>query len=333
MASFSHLPAELMEYVYAYLEQPAFYAVCQLNKSLHALAIPFLYRNVDLYIQAGNKVPRIDWFCLNVSKDQRLAARVESIRMGPSPEEDVKEGQRWIPRDRHFDDTAMFELAMKTLDGESLVSKGDYLRDALHMREYAAYAALILVVLPNLRALQIADFKTASLDHVHTALRNLKPGEAWNRRQASDNLMDRLSSIKSVTFNVDRLRGLAYPKATTRFDLGPILNLPGIQELEFSIPDIVSRGLGMGHGAIFHASPLWQARSGQPNSNMLQQLSNISRLVIRHSDAALGGLRPLLQATCQLQSLTYDFFYDNKERADAPTGTFLMPNSTRFTIC
>lgn len=315
MASFSHLPAELMEYVYAYLEQSALYAVCRLNKSLHALAIPFLYRNVDLYIKSGDRLPRIDWFCLNISKDQRLAARVESLRLGPSSEEEVKEGQRWIPRDRHFDDTAMFELAMETLDGESLVSKGDYLRDALHMREYAAYAALILVVLPNLRALHIADFKTASLDHVHTALRNLKSGEEWNRRHASDNLMQRLSTIKSVTFNVDRQCGLAYPRGTTRFDLGPMLNLPGIHELEFSIPDMARRGLTTGNGAIFQ-----QSRFDSPST---VKLSNITRLVIRHSDAALLSLQPMLQATLQLRSLTYDFFYDCTERSDVPSGMFV----------
>jgi hypothetical protein len=92
MATFSHLPSELVEYINSYLAQSELYAVCQLNRGLHALAIPFLYRNVDFYIRSAKKVPRIDRFCMNVLKDQRLAARVETIRLGPSPDEDVKLG-------------------------------------------------------------------------------------------------------------------------------------------------------------------------------------------------------------------------------------------------
>jgi hypothetical protein len=319
MASFLHLPAELVEYVYSYLEQPALYAVSRLNKSLHALAIPFLYRNVDLYIRSGVRIPRIDRFCLNISKDQRLAARVESIQLGPSPEEEVKSGQHWIPRDRHFDDTAMFKLAMRTLENESLVSKGDYLRDALLMREYGAYAALILVVLPNLHALHMADFKTASLDHVHAALRNLKSGEDWNSRHASDSLMRRLSGINTVTLNVDRLSGIAYDKDTTRFDLVPVLNLPSIQELEFCIPDGGRRRTVAGGPALAGIN-LWQNRFNLPNTG---NLANITRLIIRHSDAALQNLQPMLKGTVQLQSLTYDFFFDCNERTDAPQGTLM----------
>jgi hypothetical protein len=93
MATFSHLPAELVEYIYSYLVQPDLYTVCRLNKGSHALAVPFLYRNVDLYIRSAKRIPRIDWFCMNIAKDQRLAARVETIRLGPSPDEDVKLGK------------------------------------------------------------------------------------------------------------------------------------------------------------------------------------------------------------------------------------------------
>ena len=38
MATFSHLPAELVEYIYIYLAQPDLYAVSQVNKGSHALA-------------------------------------------------------------------------------------------------------------------------------------------------------------------------------------------------------------------------------------------------------------------------------------------------------
>ncbi|KAH5616351.1 hypothetical protein HBI45_011260 [Parastagonospora nodorum] len=318
MASFTHLPAELMEYVYSYLDQPALYAVCQLNRRLHALVVPFLYRHVDLFIRSGDKLPRIDRFCLNVTKHRRLARRVISIRLGPSPEEDVREGQRWITRDNHFDDEAMYGLAMKTLEGESLVSS-DYLRDALLMREYAAYAALILIVLPKLHSLHLADFKTASIHHVHAALRSLKPTGERNTRHASDNLMQRLSGIKTVTFNVDKLSGLAYRKSTARFDVEPVLNLPNVQELEFSIPDVNRHNtLGV---PFQHITP-WRSQHGLHNP---ENLANITRLVIRHSDADLQNLQPMLNGSTRLQSFTYDIFYDCNERANAPQVSRTLP--------
>jgi hypothetical protein len=173
MATFSHLPAELVEFIYSSLGQRDLYAVSQLNRNLHDLVIPFLYRNVDLFIRPGDKVPRIDWFCMNISKDPRLASRVETIRFGPSPDEGVKEGQRWVPRDSHFDDNIMFDLAMKALENESLVARGDYLKDAIIMREYAAYAAMIILVLPSLQALHIADCKPYRLSFgcvIHSCL-------------------------------------------------------------------------------------------------------------------------------------------------------------------
>lgn len=311
MATFSHLPAELVEYICSYLSQPDLYAVCRLNKSLNALAIPFLYRHVDLYISEGDKIPRIDRFCLNISKDQRLARRVESIRLGPSSEGDVKTGQRWLPRDSHFDDDAMYSLAMKALEDESLVPKGDYLRDALLMREYAAYAAMIMMILPSLQQFHIADFDRASLDHLHTALRNLRTEASWNNRHASESLMVRLGRISSATFNIDHASGVAYPREKTRFNLEPILNLPGLSQLEISIPGGIERRT-RNFGA---AMSVW-------NSTYLgtrtHKLENITRLVIRNSEPALNLLRPLLTDTVQLQSLTYEFFYDCNERDDAP---------------
>jgi hypothetical protein len=107
MAAFSHLPVELVEWIYSYLPQPSLYAAAQVNKGSHALAVPFLYRHVDLFIQPGDRIPRIDWFCMNILRDTRLAAYVETIRLGPSSHEGVKEGQRWLPRDTQFDDGLM----------------------------------------------------------------------------------------------------------------------------------------------------------------------------------------------------------------------------------
>ena len=131
MAAFSYLPTELVEYILSYLSQPDLSAISQANKSLHALTLPFLYRHVDLFIPPGDKLPRIDRFCLNIIDDSRLAGRVESIRLGLSPHEGVKDGQHWLPMDKHFDNRVMFEKAMKALNNETLVSAGDYLRDAI----------------------------------------------------------------------------------------------------------------------------------------------------------------------------------------------------------
>jgi hypothetical protein len=145
--------------------------------------------------------------------------------------------------------------------------------------------------------------KCGSLEHLHTILRNLNPGADWNRRHASDNLMQRLSSISALTFNVDTLSGVAYPSDTSRFSLEPQLNLSGIKRLEFSIPDGQERG---GAGAI------WSQSHRLISS---QRTIILTTLIIRHSSSALRSLQPLLASVPQLQSLTYDFFYDCKDRA------------------
>jgi hypothetical protein len=215
-------------------------------------------------------------------------------------------GQHWLPRDGHFDDDAMSKLAAETLDNESLVAKNDYLKDALLMREYAAYAALIFMVLPSLRALNIADFNCATLDHLHTALRNLIPGPHWNSRHPSDGLKQRLSLVNSVSFNVDMLSGVAYPRHMTRFNLDPLLNLPCVHNLELSVPDGSERQFPTRIGLVFN------------DRNIGANPTNITRLVVRHSEPALRSLQQLLSATVQLETFTYDFFYDRKERADVP---------------
>ena len=202
----------------------------------------------------------------------------------------------------------MKTLITSVLDNESLVLRGDYLRDALLMREYAAYAALILMVLPSLRELRLADFNCASLDHLHTILHNLNPGSDWNRRHASDPLLQRISSISAVSFNVDDSSGVAYPRWIGRFSLEPLLNLSSVKELSFSIPDGHERRILAGA-----VPPFTSKVTIRP-----EQMMNITSIVIRHSDSAFITLESLLRAATQLRSLTYDFFYDCKEREDVP---------------
>jgi hypothetical protein len=178
------------------------------------------------------------------------------------------------------------------------------------MREYAAYAALILLVLPSLQELHIADTNCASIDHVHTALRNLNPARNlntpsdWSRRRASEALMKRLTSIKTVYFNFNKLSGIVYASDTSRYSLEPILKLPNIEELEFSVPDGVEPRVPL--GGPNHAF-MFSQRSRLINK---VEATNITKLVVRHSVSALQSLQPLLGATPQLLSLTYDFYYD-----------------------
>lgn len=174
------------------------------------------------------------------------------------------------------------------------------------MREYSAYATLILLVLPNLQHLDLADFKCASLDHLHTTLRNLDAGSSYNSRRPSQVLLNRLSSIKQVSLNVDRLSGMVYSRELGRSTLDHVLNLPGITRLEFSVPDSQEPGTNIMH-------------LGQPGFHSRQLVTNIrptniTILVIRHSGPLLHILHSLLGCTPQLKSLTYDMFYDCKDR-------------------
>lgn len=130
MASFSSLPTELAEHIISYLPQPGLYAVCQVNKRLHQLTIPFLYRHIDLLIPHGVKLPRIDWFCLNVINDNQKAARVESIRLGLSSREDAEtSGLRFLPHDIHMDYEKLVQKANHILSCETMIGTEDFFRD------------------------------------------------------------------------------------------------------------------------------------------------------------------------------------------------------------
>ena len=175
------------------------------------------------------------------------------------------------------------------------------------MREYSAYATLVLLILPNLEQLVVADYSCATLDHVHTALRNLDGRAGWNGRQASQALLQRLSTIKKISLNFDRLSGLAYPNDPSGSALDHLLNLPGITQLEFSIC----------HEPAFRRPRfLGGLNNPMPQSQLINHVrcTNISTLVIRHSGPVLGNLVSLLECTPQLQSLTYAILFDCKVR-------------------
>src|SRR5690242_16556158 len=311
MTSFSHLPAELVELFASYLAQRELCAFSRVNKSLNSLVLPFLYRYIDLIIRPGESMPRIDIFCYNILKDSRRAARVERLSLGPSSENGVKDGQRWLPRDRHFDDEALYRLAMAALDEEPLVTSEDYLRDAIMQREYSAYATLLVLVLPTLQQLDIADFAYSTMDRLLTVLRNLDADRTWNQRQPSPALLERLACIKTASCNIDRRSGLPYPDGKGLVYLDHILNLSGLEALEFSVTDTqaeMSRAVNL--GGLGH----W------PNRLLVSRVrtTNITKLVIRHSTSCALSVRRLLACTPQLTSFTWDIAYDCFDRQQAP---------------
>ena len=57
----------------------------------------------------------------------------------------------------------MFKKAMDAMSQETLVTASDFLKDAIGMREYSAYAALIILTLPFLRSLHVADYKSPTI--------------------------------------------------------------------------------------------------------------------------------------------------------------------------
>ncbi|KAF1926673.1 uncharacterized protein M421DRAFT_67247 [Didymella exigua CBS 183.55] len=299
MAPFAGLPTELVEFIASYLAQQDLYAVSRVNKSLHTLAAPYLYQHVDLVIHAGERMPRIDRFCLNILNDPRRAARIETLRLGPSSAEGVKEGQRWLPREKCFDDEAMYQKALTVLDDEPLITSGDYLRDAILQREYSAYATLIVLTASALRQLEISDFRYSTMDRLHTILRNLDTERAWNQRHASPALLGRLTRIKAVSCNVDRTAGIPYPDEKGYVYLDQVLNLPGLEILEL-----------FNTGALTHG----------PTRPLITQVraTVITKLIVRHSSSCALAVRPLLACTPQLLSFTWDIAYDCHDRKDAP---------------
>ncbi|XPS90592.1 hypothetical protein M3J09_000031 [Ascochyta lentis] len=312
MATFPLLPAELVEFIASYSAQADLHALSRVNRSLSTLAMPYLYRHVDLVIPPGERMPRIDRFCFNILNDSRRAARVETLRLGPSSADGVKEGQRWLPKDKNFDDEAMYEKAMVALSDETLITNEDYLRDAIIQREYSAYATLVLLTLPTLQQLDIADFAYATMDRLHTVLRNLDAERVWNQRHASSALLMRLSCIKTVSCNFDKQTGLAYPEDKSRVNLDQVLNLPGLESLEFSLSERqaqLSRAFNPGLMAPQNRQLVSRVRS-----------THITRLVVRHSTSCALAVRPLLACTPQLKSFACDIAYDCHDRNEAPDG-------------
>ncbi|KAF1834646.1 hypothetical protein BDW02DRAFT_525059 [Decorospora gaudefroyi] len=309
MASLSDLPVELVDNIVLYLSQPGLYSVIRVNKGLYTSVVPILYRHVDLFIPPGNALPRIDRFCLAIITDSRKTRQVESVRLGLCPIEGVQGGQRWLPPDKNFDDQSMLEKAVDVLRQEMrrepLVATANYLRHAIVMREYSSYAVLILLLLPSLRRLDVADEKSATLDYLHTILRNMDSATIWSHHHPAHVLIDRLSSITHVSLLFDRHSGVAYSHENSYASVDHFINIPNITTLELSISGSAESQLNA------HYVPNPIVTRVRP--------TNITTLVFRHSGPFLGVQRSLLESTPQLRSFTYDIFYDSsgREREDA----------------
>lgn len=171
-----------------------------------------------------------------------------------------------------------------------LLSKG--------LREYSAYCTLLLILLPELRILEVSEVKYTTLNHFHTMLRNLEAESPWNDRRPSQPLLTRLASIKSLSINTNSRTGLSQPLGFGRTELDHYLNLPQIETLELCVPD--------GREA---------ANIGPRRNHLVKNIrpTAITTLILRHS-GPLPLMFALLNCCPQLRAFTYDLFYDCKER-------------------
>lgn len=299
MASFAELPSELCQQVLAYLTQPDLYSISQVSRSLYDLSISLLYRHVDLLISPGDRVLRIDKFLFNLLKDEKRAKYVKTLRVGLSPKEGTRGGPRLLPDD--LETLAPFELekVLDVLDQEPLVSTAENLREAISSRDYGAYAALLLLTLPSLYRLDMADHEDSTLRLLHNVLRKL-PKETGSLGRPSQVLNDRILSIKEVSYNFDGKSELQYPGNRSSVNLWEVLDLPGVQKVEFFVPD----------GKVLRIlEPLGRHNLGHPLPAGLSR-TNITTMIIRHANSISQCLRSLLEGTPHLQSLTCELWWD-----------------------
>ncbi|XP_014562001.1 hypothetical protein COCVIDRAFT_85531 [Bipolaris victoriae FI3] len=301
MASFSSLPNELLEQITSRLSQHDTSSFCRLNSHLHTLATPFLYRHVDLFVPPSNRLPRIDHFCLNILKDCKKASNVKSIRLGVSSGQSVTQGQRHLPHDSSFDHVYLLQKAMDIWSSETMFSTHHLLKEALESREYSAYAALIILVLPSLQHLHVTDCKSTTYDYLQALPDTLAPEPLGAPRFLAQSLVRRLSSITHTSLVVDQTSGIAYRDPKTYLGAEHFLNLPNIQSLELSV-----------RGGLRHQSTL------RTNVPLIQRIrpTNITTLVFRHSGAFIASTRSLFQCFPRLRSLTYDFTFDGSSMTD-----------------
>lgn len=236
MASVSDLPAELLEHIALYLDQSALYALTQVTKSLYKIVVPLLYRHVDLVISSRNPHPRIDRLIYNIQNDAQLGKFVRSLRLGLSPTYRVWDGQRFLPNDNEAQHRFVFERALELLANEALVSGGHDLRAGIGAREYGAYAALLLLMLPSIHRLNITSRSEETLRPLHDVLHAIvRSADQW--QSSSPELYTRIASIRDVSYNFDPQSGMRSEEKGDNSKVWAFLVLPGLRKLEFPNTD------------------------------------------------------------------------------------------------
>jgi len=236
MASFSELPAELVEHLASYLEQPALCALSRLTSSLYKIVIPLLYRHIDLLITPGDRLPRIDRLCFNILNDPRLGKYVRSLRIGLSSRDGVRGGQRFLPNDNEAQQRFILLRSMELLEKEALVSGGEDVRASIGAREYGAYAALLFLLLPSLHRLDLADRKNETLRPLHSVIFGIfRNADQWASH--SPDLAARIASIRHMSYNFDSDSGMRYKEKDDSSKVWVLLALPMLRKLEFPNTD------------------------------------------------------------------------------------------------
>ncbi|KAF2640564.1 hypothetical protein P280DRAFT_321887 [Massarina eburnea CBS 473.64] len=334
MPSITELSIELVEQIISYLDQPALYALSQASKSSYAITLPVLYRHVDLLIPPGHRIPRIDKFLFNILDRPQIANYVRTLRVGLSPASRVSDGQRFLPGENDVERLG-FKRAMDLFDGDPLLFNGNDLREALRARDYGAYAALLLLIIPTLCRLEIHDHRNETLRPFHSVLeymsnRNRFRKDAPPPKNLADGLLFgsksdwhkfdcdsvthravRFTAIEEISLNCDSKTGHQHDLDLSHIKVWQAWNLSGIRRVEFMITHKSDRTVW--------EQMHWRLNrlSGPLNAMKSTTLTN---LVIRHSSRITGCLRNMFAGTQQLRSLTCELWHDvsQKEGGDVP---------------
>jgi hypothetical protein len=175
------------------------------------------------------------------------------------------------------------------------------------MREYSSYALVILLILPSLQRLDLAEYLSASFGRLHKILRHLQTSTVWSNPLLPRTFLHRLSSIKHISFNFDKHSGEAYRETYVDDSFGDLLVMPSTTKLEISIP---SRRVVGGRFSIFRQRLLMRDRI---------RPTNITSLVVRHSPPTAEWLPAMFECMPHLRSLTYEIWMDLKNRDDEPS--------------
>ncbi|CAI6330286.1 unnamed protein product [Periconia digitata] len=289
MPSLADLPVEIVEFILSYLEQSALYALSRTSKGLYNLTTPFLYNHVDLLIPPGGYIPRIDRLLITVLDQPHLGELVKTLRVGISPKEGTVAGQYFLPGDSESRQI-VHDKIQSHIQNEPLVSYGEDFHEALIYGEYGAYAALLLLVLPSLKRLDISDHQNETL-----RLQNLV--ERVRSGVDDSPLVERIRSIQEFSYNCDTKSGHRHRGKVEAFKVWLMWKMQGVRTLEFSIPCDAGRIL---------LSRVTRIRTPTPRLDPI----SITKLVIRYSGPVLSHLQELLPTTPHLRSLVCELWHD-----------------------